>query len=132
HPPAGDALNGLPSILSNVASGSSDAPSPLQSVLTASGTAATDKLAGLILTPSLDDSTNPLLPLAGGASDPVHVSIMGAATPITPGHSLDFPAPAPAEANVLFNGNSYTDYHVALQTTGPSVTSSMVDPALTS
>jgi hypothetical protein len=140
HPAAGDALNGLPSILGNVAGGSSDAPSPLQdapspplqSVLTASGTAATDKLAGAILTPSLDDSTNPLLPLAGGASDPAHVSIMGAATPITPGHSLDFPAPAPAEANVLFNGNSYTDYHVALQTTGPSVTSSMVDPALTS
>ena len=49
--------------------------------------------------------------------DIAHASILGDATNETPGHSIDFPAPAVPEGDPLFLGNHYTDYHVALQTT---------------
>jgi len=71
------------------------------------------------------------LPVVGAVTDPAHVSILAEATAIIPGHSIDFPKPALPEGDVLFHGNSYTDYHVALQSAGPSAGSSIA-PMLTS
>jgi hypothetical protein len=53
--------------------------------------------------------------------DSTHVGIVGEATDMTPGHSIELTAASVPEADVLFRGNSYTDYHVALQSTGSSV-----------
>ena len=70
-------------------------------------------------------------PVVGTLSDPTHVSIVGEATAIIPGHSIDFSASALPEGDVLFRGNNYTDYHVALQTAGPSVGSNSIPATLT-
>jgi hypothetical protein len=70
-----------------------------------------------IVTPVLD---------ASPVSNVPPVSIVGEATDITPGHSIDFLAPPPAPSDVLFSGNSYTDYHVTLQTAGPTVVANTV------
>jgi hypothetical protein len=59
-------------------------------------------------------------------SDVPPVSIVGEATDITPGDSIDFLAPPPPPSDVLFSGNSYTDYHVTLQTAGPPVVANTV------
>jgi hypothetical protein len=72
------------------------------------------------------------LPVVSAISDPAHVSIVVEATAIIPGHSIDFPTAAPPEADVLFHGNSYTDYHVALQSAGPSFGSGGIAPTLAS
>jgi hypothetical protein len=77
-------------------------------------------------------SSNTDLPVVGAVSDPAHVSIVAEATAIIPGHSIDFPTPALREGDVLFHGNSYTDYHVALQSAGPSPGSGSIAPTLTS
>jgi hypothetical protein len=73
-----------------------------------------------------------IVPAVGAVSDPAPVSIVGEATAITPGHSIDFPTPGLLEGDVLFHGNSYTDYHVALQSAGPSAGSGSIAAALTS
>jgi hypothetical protein len=72
------------------------------------------------------------LPIVGAVSDPAHVSIVVEATAMIPGHSIDFPTPALPEVDVLFIGYRYTDYHVALQSAGPSPGSSSIAPTLTS
>ena len=72
------------------------------------------------------------LPIVGAVSDPAHVSIVVEANAILPGHSIDFPTPALPEIDMLFHGNSYSDYHVALQSSGPSPGSSSIAPTLTS
>jgi hypothetical protein len=74
--------------------------------------------------------SNTDLPVVDAVSDPAHVSIVEEATAIIPGHSIDFPTPALPEGDVLFHGNSYTDYHVALQSAGQSAGSSIA-PTLT-
>ena len=60
------------------------------------------------------------LPVVGATSDSAHVGIVVDATAMIPGRSIDFSARALPEGDVLFHGNSYTDYHVALQSAGPS------------
>jgi hypothetical protein len=72
------------------------------------------------------------LPVVGAVSDPAHVSIVVEATAVIPGHSIDFPTPALPEGDVLFHGNSYTDYHVALQSAGPSPGSGSIASTLAS
>ena len=57
--------------------------------------------------------------------------ILGDATNETPGHSIDFPAPAVPEGDPLFLGNHYTDYHVALQTTVATTAGTSVAETLT-
>ena len=64
--------------------------------------------------------SNTDLPGIGAVSDSVHFSIVAEATAIIPGHSIDFLTSALPEGDVLFHGNRYTDYHVALQSAGPS------------
>jgi hypothetical protein len=61
---------------------------------------------------------------ASTVSDVPHVSIVGEATDMTPGHSIDFPAQPTSPTDVLFSGNSYTEYHVTLQSEAPSVVGS--------
>jgi hypothetical protein len=53
---------------------------------------------------------------SGANTDLSTVSIVGEATDLTPGHSVDFPAQPVPEGDVLFSGTNYTDYHVALNT----------------
>ena len=109
---------------------------PLTADLNSNGTASLEKLADAPL-PNLSDFSLetglPVVstaPVVGAVSDLAHVSIVGEATAMTPGHSIDFSAPALPESDVLFRGNNYTDYHVALQTTGPSAESNSI-PATT-
>jgi hypothetical protein len=109
---------------------------PLTADLNSNGTASLEKLADAPL-PNLPDFSLetglPVVstaPVVGAVSDLAHVSIVGEATAMTPGHSIDFSAPALPEGDVLFRGNNYTDYHVALQTTGPSAESNSI-PATT-
>ena len=63
--------------------------------------------------------------------DVAHARILGDATNETPGHSIDFPAPAVPEGDPLFLGNHYTDYHVALQTTVATTAGTSVAETLT-
>ena len=63
--------------------------------------------------------------------DLAHARILGDATNETPGHSIDFPAPAVPEGDPLFLGNHYTDYHVALQTTVATTAGTSVAETLT-
>jgi hypothetical protein len=119
HSSAVDHLADLSSILGNDDIGSDDIPS-LKAILPSNVTALLDTPADTLVATSPDGSSSTLLPIAGAAPDPAHVSILGEATSMTPGHSIDFPAPVTSEGDVLFRGNSYTDYHVALQTVGPS------------
>jgi hypothetical protein len=60
------------------------------------------------------------LPVVGATSDSAHVGIVVDATAMIQGRSIDLSARALPEGDVLFHGNSYTDYHVALQSSGPS------------
>src|ERR1700722_12275109 len=49
-------------------------------------------------------------------------AVVGDATDVTPGHSIEFSTPPPSsEGDALFQGNKYTDYHMALQTDASSV-----------
>jgi hypothetical protein len=111
---------------------SDDATSTLTGSLAGSGTASFDKLVDAFLAPSSDAGLGTALPVASTTSDAAPVSIVGEASAVTPGHSIDFPAPVLPEGDVLFRGNSYTDYHVALQTVGPSTVSNSIATTLTS
>jgi hypothetical protein len=131
HSPAGP-LGDLSSIIGSSSLGGDEATSALTGSLGSNGTASPDKLVDALLAPSSDGSLGTALPVAGAISDPAPVSIVGEATAITPGHSIDFPAPVLPEGDVLFRGSSYTDYHVALQTVGPSTVSNSIATTLTS
>ena len=65
---------------------------------------------------SQESGANTDLSTVSIVSDAPHVGIVGEATDLTPGHSVDFPAQPAPEGNVLFSGTNYTDYHVALNT----------------
>jgi hypothetical protein len=136
-------LGDLTSIIGSGDIGSDDAISalkgnPLTADLGSNGSASLEKLADASLATLLDGNLDTRLPVVGTApvvatlSDPAHVSIVGEATAITPGHSIDLSAPALPEGDVLFRGNNYTDYHVALQTAGPSAVSNSIPATLTS
>ena len=131
HSTAGH-LGDLSSIIGSSSLGSDDAVSALTGSLGSSGTASPDKLVDALLAPSSDGSVGTAVAAASTFSDAAHISIVGEATAITPGHSIDFPAPVLPESNVLFQGNNYTDYHVALQTVGPSTVSNSIATTLTS
>ncbi|MBV9560367.1 MAG: hypothetical protein JOY90_07895 [Bradyrhizobium sp.] len=64
------------------------------------------------------------LPVVGAVADHAHVGIVVDA--------IDFPSPVQPEGDVLFHGNSYSDYHVALQSAGPSSGSGSIAPMLNS
>jgi hypothetical protein len=112
--------------------GSDGATSALSGTLGSNSGASFGKLADAFLATSLDGGSDTRLPVVSTVSDLAHASIVGEATSITPGHSIDFSAPAVPEGDVLFRGNSYTDYHVALQTAGPSDASNNVAATPTS
>jgi hypothetical protein len=90
-------------------------PGDLTSVITSSDIGGADPISALV--GKLGSSVLSSLPAVGAVSDPAHLSIV---VDIMPGHSIDFSTPAPRDGDVLFHGNSYTDYHVALQSAGPS------------
>ena len=100
-------------------------------VLSSSSAASLGVLPDAFAATSPGGRSNTDLPDVGAVSDPAHVSIVAEATAIIPGHSIDFPKPALPEGDVLFHGNSYTDYHVALQSSGPSAGSGSIAPTLT-
>jgi hypothetical protein len=145
----GDDHHSIVGRLGNLASliGNDDAPpghsSDLTSVISSGDIGSGDPIAALVgkldgnvlgsnsaaLTKMLPDAlaatppggeSNTDLPVIAAVADQAHVSIVVDASAMLPGHSIDFPAPAPPEADVLFHGNSYSDYHVALQSAGPS------------
>jgi hypothetical protein len=75
-----------------------------------------EKVGGPALSISQESGANTDLSTVSIVSDAPHVGIVGEATDLTPGHSVDFPAQPVPEGDVLFSGTNYTDYHVALNT----------------
>ena len=75
-----------------------------------------EKVGGPALSISQESGANTDLSTVSIVSDAPHVGIVGEATDLTPGHSVDFPAQPAPEGDVLFSGTNYTDYHVALNT----------------
>jgi hypothetical protein len=125
----GHALPGhLGDLTSDVISGDISSGDPISAlvdnpgcnVLSSNTAASLGMLPDAFAATSPGDRSNTDLPGIGAVSDPVHLSIVAEATAIIPGHSIDFLTPALPEGDVLFHGNSYTDYHVALQSAGPS------------
>ncbi len=136
HPVVGH-LDDLTSVIASGDIGSGDPISALvgdvaSNVLGSNSAASLGMLPDAFAATSPGGSSNTDLPIVGAVSDPAHVSIVVEATAIIPGHSIDFPTPALPEIDVLFVGHRYTDYHVALQSAGPSPGSSGIAPALTS
>jgi hypothetical protein len=91
--------------------------------LSGDGDAALEKLTGALAT-GPDSASDANLPVDLGSDVPRVGVVVGEATDVTPGHSIDFPSQALPEGDVLFGGSGYTDYHVALNT---SVSSSSVN-----
>ena len=125
----GHALPGhLGDLTSDVISGDISSGDPISAlvdnpgcnVLSSNTAASLGMLPDAFAATSPGDRSNTDLPGIGAVSDPVHFSIVAEATAIIPGHSIDFLTPALPEGDVLFHGNSYTDYHIALQSAGPS------------
>jgi hypothetical protein len=136
HPVVGH-LDDLTSVITSGDIGSGDPISALvgdvgSNVLSSNSAAFLGMLPDAFAATSSGGKPNTDLPIVGAVSDPAHVSIVVEATAMIPGHSIDFPTPALPEIDVLFHGNSYTDYHVALQSAGPSPGSSSIAPTLTS
>ena len=75
-----------------------------------------EKVSAPALSISHESGSNTNLSMVSTVSDAPHVGIVGEATDLTPGHSVDFPAQPVPEGDVLFSGTNYTDYHVALNT----------------
>jgi hypothetical protein len=100
-------------------------------VLSSNSAASVGTSLGDLAGTSTGGEANTDLPFLGAVSDPAHVSIVVEAAAVMPGHSIEFPKPAPSEGDVLFHGNSYTDYHVALQSAGPSSGSGSTAPTPT-
>jgi hypothetical protein len=92
------------------------ATSGLSSDLGSTAGAALEKVSASGLSISHESGSNTNLSMVSAVSDAPHVGIVGEATDLTPGHSVDFPAQPVPEGDVLFSGTSYTDYHVALNT----------------
>ena len=90
------------------------ATSGLSSDLGSKASATLEKVSAPALSISHESGSN--TNLLSTVSDAAHVGIVGEATDLTPGHSVDFPAQPASEGDVLFSGTSYTDYHVALNT----------------
>ncbi len=91
-----------------------------------------DVTSSVVATSGLSGDLGGRLPIITAISDAPPVGIIGEATDITPGHSIDFSAQALPEGDVLFSGHSYTDYHVTLQTEGPSVVGNSIAATATS
>ena len=90
--------------------------SGLSNDLGSTASATLEKVSAPALSISHESGSNTNLSMVNTVSDVPHVGIVGEATDLTPGHSVDFPAqPVPA-GDALFSGTSYTDYHVALNT----------------
>ena len=100
------------------------ATSGLSSDLGSTAGAALEKVSASGLSISHESGSNTNLSMVSTVSDVPHVGIVGEATDLTPGHSVDFPAQPVPEGDALFSGTSYTDYHVALNT---SVSSNAVN-----
>ena len=92
------------------------ATSGLSSNLSSTAGAALEKVSASGLSISHESGSNTNLSMVSTVSDVPHVGIVGEATDLTPGHSVDFPAQPVPEGDALFSGTSYTDYHVALNT----------------
>ena len=90
------------------------ATSGLSSDLGSDASATLEKASAPALSISHESGSN--TNLLSTVPDAPHVGIVGEATDLTPGHSVDFPAQPASEGDVLFSGTSYTDYHVALNT----------------
>ena len=136
HPVVGH-LDDLTSVIASGDIGSGDPISALvgdvgSNVLSSNSAAFLGMLPDAFAATSSGGKSNTDLPIVGAVPDPAHVSIVVEATAIIPGHSIDFPTPALPEVDMLFHVNSYTDYHVALQSAGPSPGSSSIAPTLTS
>jgi hypothetical protein len=130
-------LGDLTSVITSGDIGSGDPISALVgnldcNVLSSKSAASLGMLPDAFAATSPGDGSNTDLPVVGAVSDPAHVNIVVEATAIIPGHSIDFPTPALPEGDVLFHGNSYTDYHVALQSAGPSPGSGSIASTLAS
>jgi hypothetical protein len=130
-------LGDLASLIGSGDIGSGDPTSALVGnigcdVLSSNSAASLGTLPDAFAATSPGGGSNTDLPVIGAVSDPAHVSIVVEATTIIPGHSIDFPTPTLPEADLLFHGNSYTDYHVALQSAGPSSGSGSIAPTLAS
>jgi hypothetical protein len=78
--------------------------------------AALEKVSAPALSISHESGSNTNPSMVSTVSDVPHLGIVGEATDLTPGHSVDFPAQPVPEGDALFSGTSYTDYHVALNT----------------
>jgi hypothetical protein len=92
------------------------ATSGLSSDLGSTAGAPLEKVSASGLSISQESGSNTNLSMVSTVSDAPHVGIVGEATDLTPGHSVDFPAQPVPEGDALFSGTSYTDYHVALNT----------------
>jgi hypothetical protein len=92
------------------------ATSGLSSDLGGDVSATLEKVSAPALSISHESGSNTNLSMVSTVSDAPHVGIVGEATDLTPGHSVDFPAQPVPEGDALFSGTSYTDYHVALNT----------------
>jgi len=133
-----DQLGDLTSIMSGEDIGGDNAIWSLRSnALTGnlSSSGALEKLSDASSAMLPDNSLDSRLPVVSAptfvtVSDSAHISIVGEATAITPGHSIEFAAPVLPEGDVLFRGNNYTDYHVALQSTGPSAESNSIPSSI--
>jgi hypothetical protein len=86
------------------------------SALGSDASAAVEKVSAPALSISHESGSNTSPSMVSTVSDVPHLGIVGEATDLTPGHSVDFPAQPVPEGDTLFSGSSYTDYHVALNT----------------
>jgi hypothetical protein len=94
--------------------GSAVPTSGLGSDLGSAASATLEKVSAPALSISHGSSANTNPSMVSTASDAPYVGIVGEATDLTPGHSVDFPVQPVPEGDVLFSGTNYTDYHVAL------------------
>ena len=93
----------------------SDPISAFSSNLGADAGATVEKLGSPALSIS-DGGAGTAASVVSAVPDAPHIGIVGEATDLTPGHSVDFPAQPVPEGDALFVGTSYTEYHVALNT----------------
>jgi hypothetical protein len=84
--------------------------------LGSAASATLEKISAPALSISHGSSANTNPSMVSTVSDAPYVGIVGEATDLTPGHSVDFSVQPVPEGDVLFSGTNYTDYHVALNT----------------
>ena len=91
------------------------------------------KQSGGALMTSPESGSDIKLPVVSLVSDLTPVGgVFGEGTDIASGGSINFPAQALPQGNVLFTGNSYTDYNMALQTHSSSGAGNIIAETLTS